>query len=139
MSSDGKTNRRNSSQIIMMVTQSFRWISLISFFGLMFTLIAWIVIAPHGEYYPVSTMLLLGVVPLLFPMRGLLYAKPYTHAWTSFLMLFYFSFSVGEVYSADSLSIYPVLALIFSSTCFLSAIFFIKSGAKKKNTSQNKS
>jgi uncharacterized membrane protein len=114
----------------------FRWLTLLSFFGLMLSLLAWILIAPHSENFPTAAMLVLGVVPLLFPMRGLLYAKPYTHAWTSFLMLFYFSHSVGELYSGDSMLLYPLLALIFSFLCFCGSITFIKLDAKTRNASQ---
>ena len=109
----------------------FRALTLVSFFGLMITLLAWILIAPHAENYPVAAMLI-GLMPLLFPMRGLLYGRPYTHAWTSFLMLFYFSHAVGEVYSASSLTLYPVLALICSSVCFCSTILYVKFNAKNK-------
>lgn len=114
----------------------FRWLTLLSFFGLMLTLLGWILIAPHSDNFPIAAMLVLGVVPLLLPMRGLLYAKPYTHAWTSFLMLFYFSHAVGEVYSGDSMLLYPLLALIFSFLCFCGSIVFIKLDAKARNSSQ---
>jgi uncharacterized membrane protein len=115
----------------------FRWLTLISFFGLMLTLLGWILLAPHAENYPTAAMLLIGVVPLLFPLRGLLYAKPYTHAWTSFLMLFYFSHSVGELYSGDSGLLYPLFALIFSTLCFCSSIVYVKIEAKMRKASQN--
>jgi uncharacterized membrane protein len=114
----------------------FRQMTLVGFFGLMLTLLAWILVAPHGAAYPTAAMLIIGVVPLLFPLRGLLYARPYTHAWTSFLMLFYFSHSVGELYSTEPFSIYPLLALLFSSLCFVSAIIFVKIQAKMRNKSQ---
>lgn len=116
----------------------FRWLTLVSYFGLMLTLLGWILLAPHADHYPTAAMLLIGVVPLLFPLRGLLYARPYTHAWTSFLMLFYFSHSIGELYSGDSVLIYPLLALIFSSLCFCGSIVFVKVEAKTRNESQNK-
>lgn len=114
-----------------------RWLTLASFFGLMLTLLGWILLAPHTENYPTAAMLLIGVVPLLFPLRGLLYAKPYTHAWTSFLMLFYFAHSVGELYSGDSGLFYPLLALIFSCLCFCGSIAYVKIEAKARRESQN--
>ena len=123
----------------MTIVSFFRWLTLISFFGLMLTLLGWIILAPHANNYPTAAFLLIGVVPLLFPMRGLLYAKPYTHAWTSFLMLFYFTHSVGEVYSNEQFSLYAILALVFSSLCFCSTILFVKMQAKMRKTSQNQS
>lgn len=116
----------------MNLEKLFRALTLISFFGLMLTLLAWIFIAPHAENFPIAAMLILGLVPLLFPMRGLLYGRPYTHAWTSFLMLFYFSHAVGELYSVPAVSIYPLLALICSSVCFCSTIIYVKANAKNK-------
>ncbi len=116
----------------MNLEKLFRALTLISFFGLMLSLLAWIFIAPHAKNYPVAAMLTIGLVPLLFPMRGLLYGRPYTHAWTSFLMLFYFSHAVGELYSAPAVSIYPLLALICSSICFCSTIIYVKANAKNK-------
>lgn len=116
----------------------FRWLTLLSYFGLMLTLLAWILLAPHSENFPTFAMLVLGVVPLMFPLRGLLHARPYTHAWTSFLMLFYFAHAVGELYSGDSMRLYPLLAVIFSFLCFCGTIFFIKLDAKKRKTSQNR-
>lgn len=121
----------------MTATSLFRSLTLISFFGLMLTLLSWIILAPHANNYPTAFWLVVGVVPLLFPMRGLLHARPYTHAWTSFLMLFYFSHSVGEVYSSDQFSLHPVLALAFSTVCFFSTILFIKMQEKTRTKSQN--
>ena len=120
----------------MKLVSFFRWLTLVSFFGLMLTLLAWIILAPHADNYPTAAWLIIGIVPLLFPMRGLLYAKPYTHAWTSFLMLFYFSHSVGEVYSNEQLSFYAVMALLFSTLCFCSTILFVKMQAKMRTESQ---
>lgn len=110
----------------------FHMLSLSSFFGLLLTLLAWILLAPHADNFPTSAMLILGVVPLMFPLRGLLYARPYTHAWTSFLMLFYFSHAIGELYSADSELLYPLLSLSFSFLCFCGSILFIKTNARKE-------
>lgn len=114
----------------------FHLLTLTGFFGLMLTLLGWILLAPHAENFPVAAMLLLGVVPLLFPLRGLLHARPYTHAWASFLMLFYFSHAIGELYSADTLVLYPLLSLLFSTLCFCSALAFIRLEAKSRKNAR---
>jgi uncharacterized membrane protein len=119
----------------MNMVNLFRLTALTSFFGLMITLICWITLAPHSPNFPTAAVLIVGVVPLLFPLRGLLHNRPYTHAWNSFLMLFYFSHAVGELYSADSIILYAVLELMFSLICFVSSILFIKSNAKLQNKS----
>jgi len=103
----------------------------------MLTLLCWIILPSHDALFPTATLLALALIPLLFPLRGLLHGKPYTHAWNSFLMLFYFTFAIGELYSADSFDFYPALAVLFSSVCFIASILFIRFNAKKVNASQN--
>ncbi len=111
------------------MTQFFKQLSLASFFGLMLTLIAWITIAEHSSNYPVSAWLFIALAPLLFPLRGLLYGKPYTHAWTGFVMLLYFSHGIGEVYSAQAFDLYACLEVLFSSVTFIASIIFIRLNA----------
>ena len=114
----------------------FRRLSLFSFFGLMFTLLWWILLAPHSENYPTGAVLILLVVPLLFPMRGILYGKPYTHAWAGYLMLFYLAHGITELYSGDAHFIYPLLEIIFSILFFGSSIIYIRLNAKLRDSSQ---
>lgn len=120
-----------------MTPQIIKNISLASYFALMASLIAWIIVAPHGENYPTAAWLIIGLVPLLFPLRGLLHGKPYTYAWNSFLMLFYFSHGVGELYSADHFALYPALEVVFSTICFTAAIVFVKLNAKLRANAHN--
>ncbi len=118
--------------------QFFKHLALASYFGLMITLISWITLPDHSDNYPTGALLIIALVPLLFPLRGLLHGRPYTHAWTTFLMLLYFTHGVGEVYSADGLHLYASLEVLFSSLTFVSSITFIKLNAKMQRESQNK-
>lgn len=112
-------------------------IALFSFFGLMITLVCWITLGEHSENYPTAAWLIIGLTPLLFPMRGILHGKPYTHAWTSFLMLIYFAHGVGEFYSADGFHLFSALEIAFSFITFTASITFIKLNAKLRVSSQN--
>mgnify|MGYP000158443998 CR=1 FL=1 len=112
------------------MTLFYKHLALFSFFGLMVTLICWITLAEHSDNYPTAAWLLIALVPLLFPLRGLLHGKPYTHAWTGFLMLFYFSHGIGEVYSAQGFDLYASLEVLFSCMTFISSIVFIRLNAK---------
>jgi len=112
------------------MTSLFKNLALSSYFGLMISLIFWITLAPHSETYPTSAWLIIALVPLLFPLRGLLHGKPYTHAWTGFLMLFYFAHGIGEVYSAQGFDLYASLEVLFSAMTFITSIVFIRLNAK---------
>lgn len=120
------------------MVQFFKHLTLASFFGLMITLICWITLDEHSVNYPTFAFLLIALIPLLFPLRGLLHGKPYTHAWMGFLMLVYFSHGIGEVYSADGFGLYPSLEVLFSCLSFIASITFIKLNAKMHSQSQSK-
>lgn len=120
----------------MNLVQALRIISLISFFGLMISLLIWILLAEHSENFPVAAWLIIGVMPLLFPMRGILYGKTYTHAWASFLMLFYLAHGIGELYSGDAIIWYPLFEVLFSSSFFIAANLYVRSSAKLRRNSQ---
>lgn len=125
------SNSNDSKGIINIMIQFFKQLSLISFFGLMITLICWITLGEHSSNYPVAAWLIIALVPLLFPLRGLLHGKPYTHAWTGFLMLLYFSHGIGEVYSAQAFDLYASLEVLFSSVTFIASIVFIRLNANE--------
>lgn len=113
-----------------MTARLFRILTLTGFFGLMISLTAWIILPIRDASYPTAAWLIIGVVPLLLPLRGILHGKPYTHAWASFMMLFYFTHGVGEVYSTGMQAIYPWLEVVFSTLAFTAMILFIKYNAK---------
>jgi uncharacterized membrane protein len=117
--------------------QFFKNLALLSYFALMLSLICWITLVEHGENYPTAALLIIGLVPLLFPLRGLLHGKPYTHAWTGFLMFFYFSHGIGEVYSAQGFDLYASLEVLFSIMTFSSSIVFIRLNANKLKRENN--
>jgi len=114
------------------MTQLYKNLALFSYFGLMISLICWITLGEHSDNYPTAAWLVIGVVPLLFPLRGILHGKPYTHAWTSFLMLFYFSHGIGEVYSTQGFDLYASLEVLFSCMNFITSLLFIRSNARDK-------
>ncbi len=109
-----------------------RSLSLLGYFGLLLSLTAWIITQANANAnFPALSFIVIGIVPLLFPLRGILAGKPYTHYWVGFMMLFYFSHGVGEVYSADTFPLFAWLEILFSTLLFISGLYFIKFNAKK--------
>ncbi|WP_077926398.1 DUF2069 domain-containing protein [Wohlfahrtiimonas larvae] len=66
-----------------------RILTLVGYGLLMITLILGIILKKFYINMPEGVLLITLVVPLLFPLRGLLQAKRYTHAWGSFLSCWY--------------------------------------------------
>ncbi len=103
-----------------------RWVTLISYFSLLILLLAWSTwLAPHPRY-PIALVLLVSVGPLLFPLRGLLHGRPYTHAWTSFLALYYFILGVDDIVVAMAPPILAWLELLLSLTLFTGSMLYAR-------------
>ena len=62
-----------------------RILTLVGYGLLMITLLLGIILKKFYVNLPEGLLIITLVVPLLFPLRGLLQAKRYTHAWGSFL------------------------------------------------------
>lgn len=100
-------------------------LTLSGYFLLLILLITW-----HGILYPATKqpylVLAFIILPLLFPLRGLLKAKPYTYAWTSFIILIYFIHGVVEAWANEEQRVLAVLEIILSVQVYLGAIYFAR-------------
>jgi uncharacterized membrane protein len=79
------------------ITRVCRAAALGAYFALLALLLNWFTWIAPPERTPIALALILTTVPLLFPLRGLLHGRLYTHAWTSFLALPYFILGVDAV------------------------------------------
>lgn len=98
----------------MSKTKVFYWVALSGYFGLLILLIAWLGWLSPPIGLPISIALAFMTIPLLFPLRGLLYGRPYTFAWASFLSLFYFIHGIVEAYSTPQDRYLAILEIILS-------------------------
>ena len=103
-----------------------RWGTLLAHQGLLFWLLVWHVWLAPSPYFPVSLVLLVLLSPLLLPLRGLLYGRPYTHAWTTFLALFYFAYSVGLGFGPSADRPYAWAAVALSCVLFVCAALYAR-------------
>lgn len=76
-------------------------------------------------------MLLFTVVPLLFPLRGLLHGRVYTHGWTIYLSMPYFIHGIGETYSDPINRGLSILETVFSLLLFLGCMFYARYRSKQ--------
>jgi len=97
-----------------------RLITLLGYFGLLTFIPLWYLLIEPIEARFISMTILIQMGPLLFPLRGILHGRVYTHAWSMYLALFYFI--VGIWYAGDSST--RLFGIIFS---LLSVMFFVGS------------
>jgi len=103
-----------------------RWSTLIGYFGLLIVLLNWFTwISPPNEF-PRGFLLILLVVPLMFPLQGILKGRPYTHSWACFLALPYFAIGVDIAFNNDSDRWLALAATVFSLLLFFGCAFFAR-------------
>ncbi len=109
----------------------YRWGALGSYFALMIHLMLWIIWLGPSQYFPTAMVLIVMVVPLLFPLRGLLHGHAYTHAWTGFLAILYFVHGVGDFVVDPLERLYSGIEIFLSLTLFFSCAFYARITGKK--------
>ena len=103
----------------------FRWLSLSAYFALMLSMYLLLFVFNKPAPQHMLPALLFHVGPLLFPLKGLLAGKAYTHAWAGYLALYYFI--IGIWYAAvDADRVIGLLITVSSLIFFISAIMFAR-------------
>jgi uncharacterized membrane protein len=100
-----------------------------------FALLAWVIIwhsflAPHPDINPIG-LTIAWVLPLLFPIRGILANKPYTFAWANFVLLLYFLHSLTMLYVDEGERWLAVVELILVSIAFICSTFYSRMRGKE--------
>lgn len=96
------------------------------YLGLWLLLPLWYAWLAPSTHFGIGMPLFFLLVPLLFPLPGMLRNRTYTFAWSSFLSLLYFIHGVGEFYSEPQERLYAGLEILFSMLWFGGAIFYVR-------------
>ena len=107
-------------------TNNYKKMALVGYFSLLFFMPLWLLVLSPSEALSTPTTLLLFVLPLLFPLKGILQGNPYTFAWANFIVLIYFSHSLTTLWVLPSDRIWATLELIFASIMFFGCSYYAK-------------
>lgn len=113
----------------MKITQDFSYgLALTGYFLLLTLLLTWPSLFSPPQHLPVALVLVITVIPLLFPLRGLLQGRRSSFIWTSYLSLFYFTHAVTEAGAVEQFpEVLTVgLELAASILLFFGAVFYLK-------------
>lgn len=103
----------------------YRWLALVSYLGLFVWVLIW-QFATDFSAQSVLFKLLIYVVPLLFPLYGIVRGKPYTHAWANFILMWYFLHSLTMLYIAPEQRWWAALELLLTTTAFAGCTLFAR-------------
>lgn len=123
-------------------TRSLRKLALFGYFGLLIWVIIWHFVLAENEQYSRLFLVLFWVVPLLFPMRGMIKGNPYTHAWANFIVMIYFLHGLTAIYT-ETKWWYAAIELVFASMMFVGCCYYARArgrelGLKLKKLSELK-
>lgn len=110
-----------------------RWTTLIGYAALISTILVWHLWISPPTQLPNVLLLALLLTPLMLPLQGLLRAKPYTHAWSSFLALFYFLWGMSSI-AVEAERAYGVALTSASLVFFNGCIFYVRFRGKQIRT-----
>ena len=113
-------------------------VALSGYFGLMLLLLAWFGWISPPKALPISLALFFMLVPLLFPLRGILYGRPYTFAWASFLSLIYFIHGVVEAYSSEEDRYLALLEIVLSLAFYSGSMLYARFRGRELKAEQGK-
>jgi len=107
-------------------TQTLKKIGLTGYFSLLIYMPLWLIVfSPEPTLSPGLTFAMF-VLPLLFPLKGLLQGNPFTYAWSNFIVLIYFLHSLTTLWVLPSDLPWAILELIFASAMFLGCSYYAK-------------
>jgi len=104
----------------------FYGLTLLGYLGTLALLLAWYGWLAPPTHLPRSVALALALLPLLFPLRGLLHGRRYTFSWSCFLSLPYFIHGVVEAYTSSITLHLGLLEVCLSSLWFISAVTYVR-------------
>ncbi|MGS2719947.1 DUF2069 domain-containing protein [Paraglaciecola aestuariivivens] len=107
-------------------TVFFKKLSLVSYVLLILWLLVWHFLLTPDK--PTSTLftLLFWVLPILLPIKGLFQGKPYTYAWTNFIVMYYLLHGLTAVYAVEGERLFALVEIILCCMLFTGCSFYAR-------------
>jgi uncharacterized membrane protein len=112
----------------------YRYLALIGHLGLLTWMTIWYLILSDSRDYSNTFVIVIYLLPLVLPLYGIIKAKPYTHAWSCFIVLWYLMHSVTVMYVEPSFIIHAVIELVFVIMMFVGCSMFARLRGKELGT-----
>jgi uncharacterized membrane protein len=104
----------------------FRRLTLTSYLLLITWLVIWHFFLTIDKTTSTLFTLLFWIVPILLPAKGLLEGKPYTYAWTNFIVMYYLLHGLTAVYAVEGERLYALVEIILCTLLFTGCSFYAR-------------
>jgi len=107
-------------------TETLKKTTLIGYFGLLFFMPLWLLVLNPSSGLSPTLSLMFFTLPLLFPLKGLLQGKPYTYAWSNFIVMIYFLHSLTTLWVSAEDTLWALIELTFATLMFMGGTYYAK-------------
>lgn len=107
-------------------TDNLRKIALFGYLGLLIFMPLWLFVLAPSKSLSMPLTFIMFILPLLFPLRGILKGNPYTFAWANFIVMIYFLHSLTTLWVSADERILAAIELFFATTMFFAGSYYSK-------------
>lgn len=112
-------------------TKRYRFLALFSNLALLGFVALWhSTLSPHPLINPYGIMIA-WIIPMLFPLKGIIQGKPYTHAWANFILMFYFLHGLTILWLDEGERYLALIEVIITSGAFIGNIYYARLRGKE--------
>ncbi|NMP32483.1 DUF2069 domain-containing protein [Thalassotalea sp. M1531] len=105
-------------------TNTYKKLALTGYFGLLAFMPIWLLLLEPSSLGP-WLVIIIFILPLIFPLKGLIKGNPYTYAWSNFIVMLYFLHSLTSLWVSSD-KVYPTIELLLASLMFFGASYYAK-------------
>lgn len=104
----------------------YRYLALCSHVGLLLWMAVWYFLLKTPQGYSIVFISVMYLLPLLLPLYGIIKAKPYTHAWSCFVVLWYFLHAITVMYSEPEYFLHASVELALAIGMFIGCSMYAR-------------
>jgi uncharacterized membrane protein len=107
-------------------TSFYKKLALGSYFSLILWLVVWHFLLTIDRNTSVLFNVIMWIVPILLPLKGLVQGKPYTYAWTNFIVMFYLLHGLTSIYAVEGERWYAFIEILLCCGLFTGCSFYAR-------------
>ncbi len=112
-------------------TTFFHRVAVIGYVGLLIWVPTWHFLLTDSIEKSVLFTLIVWVLPLLLPLKGIIKNQPYTFAWANFVVMLYLLHGLTAIYVLDVERLYALIELVFACMMFIGGSVYARKRGKE--------